>query len=146
MNALEYLQNLVDQSLRYGIKSPNMDLYDFGFNNAIDVSNLHENKKSTYVLHIMCRFKVIWKKGAHRVDRYYEDTPCEKFHSEIKKLIGMKVLRVALSDKNDLWLDFGDCWVVFITFENGEESWRFFTSSIDDPHLVSSDSWLYFSD
>ena len=34
---------------------------------------------------------------------------------------------------------------VFVTFENGEESWRFFTSNTDIPHLVASNSWLHFS-
>lgn len=146
MDVLEFLQTLVDQPLCYGLKSPDMDLYDFGFGNIVRVRNLQEEREvCTHILHVTCRFKVIWKKGEHQVDKYHEDTSCEKFHSEIKNLIGMKVRRVALSDKNDLWLDFGDCWVVFATFENGEESWRFFTSNIDTPHLVASDSWLNFS-
>lgn len=143
MDALEFLQTLVDQPLCYGLKSPNMDLYDFGFGNLMTVQ---ENEEvCTHVLHVICRFKVIWKNGERRVYKYTEDTPCEKFHSEIKHLIGMKVNRVALSDKNDLWLDFGDYWVVFVTFETGEESWRFFTFNMDDPHLVASNSWLRFS-
>lgn len=126
MDAFKFLQTLLNQPLCYGLKSPDTDLYDFGFGDT-------EN------------FKVIWKNGEHRVDRYYEDTPCKKFHSEVKHLIGMKVRQVALSNKNDLWLDLGDCWIVFVTFENREESWRFFISGIGTPHLVASDSWLYFS-
>lgn len=148
MDTLEFLQTLVDQPLCYGLKSPNLDLYDFGFGNVVSVvdSQGKEQKVYTHILHIICRFKVISKNGEHRVDKYYEDTPCEKFHSEIKRLIGMKVRRVELSDKNDLWLDFGDYWVVFVTFGNGEESWRLFTSNINVPHLVAANSWLRFSD
>lgn len=147
MNAQEFLQTLVDQPLCYGIKSPDMDLYDFGFGNMTEAVNPYGGVKNcTHILHITCRFKMIWKNGEHRVVKYYEDTPCEQFHSEVNRLVGLKVKRVALSDKNDLWLDFGDYWVVFATFENGEESWRLFTSDINSPHLVASDSRLHFSD
>lgn len=147
MDALEFLQTIVDLSLCYGLKSPDMDLYDFGFGNEVNVTNPCSGGKKvcTHILHVTCRFKMIWKNGEHRVNKYYEDTPCEKFHSEVKQLVGLKVRRVALSDKNDLWLDFGDYWVVFATFENGEESWRFFTCDIESPHLVASNSWLHFS-
>lgn len=145
--ALEFLQMLVNQPLSYGIKSPDMDLYDFGFGRLIEVTDRHNRGKkvAAYTLHATCRFKVIWRNGERRVDKYDEDTPCEQFHSEIKRLIGLNVKRVALSEKNDLWFDFGDYWMVFATFENGEESWRFFTFlDSDTPHLVASDSWLDF--
>lgn len=145
MKSLDYLQALVGQSLSYAIKSFDTELYDFGFYNAeqpsqspIDVSQVE------YVLHVICRVKVIWNKDEHRVQEYYEDTPYAKFHSEINQLIGLEVKRVALSDKNDLWLDFGDCWVAFATHENSEESWRFFKTNAEYPHLVASDSWLRF--
>lgn len=147
MDALEFLQTLVGQPLCYGIKSPDLDLYDFGFGNFVRVHNWHGEERivCTHILHVICRLKVIWKNGGHRVDKYYEDTPGEKFNAEVKRFIGLKVRQVELSDKNDLWLDLGDYWIVFATFENGEESWRFFTSDIDSPHLVASDSWLHFS-
>ena len=146
-DAVDFLHSLTGHPLRYAIKSPDTDLYDFGFGELVAVVNRcgKQKKIGTYILHAICRFKVIWKNGECRVEKYYEDTPCEKFHSEVKRLVGLKVRRVALSDKNDLWLDLGDYWVVFATFENGEESWRFFTSDIDTPHLVASDSWLHFS-
>ena len=136
--AIAYLQTLIGQTLHYALKSPDMDLYDLGFGAP--------EADFRYVLHATCRFKVIWRNGERRTDKYYEDTPSEEFHSAIQRLIGWKVTRVGLSDKNDLWLDFGDgdCWAVFVTFENNEESWRFFTYHSDDPHLVASDSWLDF--
>lgn len=145
--AIDFLHTLVGLPLCYAIKSPDTELYDFGFGNLVEVSSKQGNRKKigTHMLHVLCRFKIIWKRGERRVDRYYEDTPCEVFHFEVSRLIGLKVIRVALSDKNDLWLDFGDYWVVFATFESGEESWRFFTSDIDVSHLVVSDSWLEFS-
>ena len=148
MDAIAFLHTLVDQPLCYGLKSPDMDIYDFGFGKVVEVFDLHGNKKRicTHILHITCRFKIIRKRGQRRVIKFYEDTPCETLHSEIKSLVGLKVRQIALSSKNDLWLDFGDYWVVFATFENREESWRFFTSDITIPHLVASDSRLDFSD
>jgi len=147
MDAISFIQTLVNLSLRYGIKSPDVDLYDFGFGKIVEVAGLCGEKKEscTHILHVTCRFKVIWKNGESRVDKYYEDTSSEKFHSEVQRLLGLKVRRVALSDKNDLWLDFGDYWVAFATFENGEESWRLFTSNREAPHLVASNYWLDFS-
>lgn len=139
--AMDFLNTLVGQSLTYAIKSPDMDLYDFGFGEEIEVKSPHRPPRTVapYTVHALCRFQVIWRNGEKKVARYYEDTPCEIFHSEIKSLIGLKVSRVALSDKNDLWLDFGDYWVVFVTYESDEESWRFFkTYDSDTPHLVAS--------
>lgn len=148
MDILEFLYTLVGQPLCYGIKSPDMDLYDLGFGSGIvDVSSYGEETEDwTYILHVTCRFKVIWRNGERRIDKFNEDTPCEKFHSEVKRLIGLKVKRVGLSSKNDLYLDFGDYWVVFVTFEDEEESWRFFTSVPNGPHLIASSSELCFSD
>ena len=145
--AMDFLNTLLGQSLTYAIKSPDMDLYDFGFGEEIEVkfSKSPPRKVAPYTVHALCRFQVIWRNGEKKVARYYEDTPCEIFHSEIKSLIGLKVSRVALSDKNDLWLDFGDYWVVFATYESDEESWRFFkTYDSASSHLVASAEDLEF--
>ncbi len=145
MSPFEYLQTLVEQPLCYGIKSPDMDLYDFGFGDTVTIDcNGKTRDVCIHILHVQCRFEVIWRNGERCIDIYDEDTSAESFSTDVIPLIGLKVKRVALSDKNDLWLDFGDCWVVFATFENGEESWRYFMYNTDDPHLVASDSWLRF--
>lgn len=144
--ALAYLQALINQPLCYGQKYCNTELYCFGFGDQTELIS-SVNRKTigcTHFVHVLCWFKIIWKNGETRVCKYYDNTPGENFHSNIQQLLGMKVKRIGLSDKNDLWLDFGDCWVVFATFENAEESWRYFTSNSQDPHLVASDSWLEF--
>ena len=145
--ALEFLHVLAGQPMCYALKSPDTELYEFGFGELTERENRKGKRKKigTYTLHILCRFKVIWRNDGQRVDEYYEDTSCQQFHSDIKYLLGSKVRQIALSDKNDLWLDFGDHWIVFATFENREESWRFFSSNINLPHLVVSNSWLYFA-
>jgi len=143
-DAVDFLHTLIGKPLLYAIKSPDTELYDFGFGELVEVVNRHGKRKKigTQILHALCRFKVIWRIDDQRVDVYYEDTPCDKFYAEFERLIGMEVRRIELSDKNDLWLDFGTCWVVFATFENEEESWRFFTAQKDCPHVVAADSWL----
>ena len=142
--AIEFLHSLIGLPLHYAIKSPDTELYDFGFGRLVETVGLSGKQKKigTHTIHALCRFKVISRTGGKTATNYYEDTPSEKFQSEINYLIGLTVKRVALSDKNDLWLDFGDYWIVFATFENGEESWRFLTLDRNAPHLVASDCWL----
>ena len=144
--SLAFLNSLVGHPLLYAVKSPDTELYDFGFGKLVETENRRGKRKTvgTQSLHVLCRFKVIWKTGKKRLDIYHEDTPSEKFYSEVKQLIGLNVKRIALSDKNDLWIDFDDCWIVFATFENGEESWRFFVWDRAVPHLVASNLWLDF--
>ena len=139
-----FLHSLVGKSLIYGLKSPDTDLYDLGF--GICDNNLYLNRpKCTHALHIICRFKIISQKNDGDINIYHEDSSSDEFNSEIRKLIGSKVKRVELSEKNDLWIDFGDYWMVFATFENDEESWRYFALNKETPHLVASNSWLDFS-
>lgn len=125
-----------------------MDLYDFGFGGFIEVPSFFKpgriRRMHKLILHVTCRFKIIHRVGVKCIDRYYEDTPCEEFHTNIQSLIGLTVKRVGLSDKNDSWLDFGDYWIAFATFETNEESWRYFTWDNFDPHLVAADTWLEF--
>lgn len=144
--ALEYLQMLVGQPITYAYKASDLDLYDFGFGSTIERLNWRGEKRQvcSFVLHATCRFKIIHRPNGITkcVERFYEDTLSEVFRASIQRLFSLKVRRVALSDKNDLWLDFGECWMVFATFEDGEESWRFFASDEAMPHLVASDLWL----
>ncbi len=143
--ALSYLENLVGKPLRYGIKSHDTELYDFGFGESIEITD-HQKRRNIYLhnLHILCDFKVIDKtnRGSYKI--YYGNTEKHKFESDIQRIIGLKVKRVSLSDKNDLWLDFGSNWVVFVTCEDAEESWRYFIWGKKNPHLVVSDVWQEF--
>lgn len=143
--ALHYLENLVGQPLRYGLKSSDTEMYDFGFGEIVEAINYWGKTRSVNLhnLHILCNFRVIYRaKKGHKT--YYADTPKREFESDIQDMVGHSVKRVALSEKNDLWLDFGDYWVVFATNEDAEESWRYFIMGEDNPHLVVADSWQEF--
>ena len=77
------------------------------------------------------------------VNCFYENTSSELFCDAIEDSIGMEIIRIALSSKNDLWIDLGDCRIVFVTFEDNEESWRLFSSN-EEQHLVASSESILF--
>lgn len=135
-----FLNTLAGSKLCYGIKSPDMDLYDFGFCqpscNQITLQSAQDD--CSFVLHCTCRFKVIWQHESNRTVTYREDTPAEVFHADIQALLGMSVICVTLSETNDLWLDFGDCLLMFATHESNDEAWRLFIPGRLDSHLVAS--------
>lgn len=143
--AVEYIQMLISQPLCCGIKSERTELYVFRFGCVANAPNLHgESVTSIYNLHILCGFKIIRKIGKKSIKEYSSNSLPSIFKNDINHLIGLTVKRVKLSDKNDLWIDFGDYWMVFVTNEDGEESWRFFSSCENSPHLVASDKWVRF--
>lgn len=99
MQGPEFLQTLVNQTLCYGIKSPDMDLYDFGFSNRVLDFDKDAKEAYTHFLHVVCRFKVIWRRGKRRIVIYDEDTPSEKFQTECSRLVGLNVRCALLSEK-----------------------------------------------
>lgn len=137
-----YFNRIVGTPLRYGIKSADTNLYDLGFGNDTEYIGwtgiLRET--CTYAIHLTGGIIVYWENGG-KVE-YCDATPHTEFHADIHRLIGLCVRRVTLSEKNDLWLDFGECRMVIVTREDGEESWRLFLPGTGEPHLVASDLWL----
>lgn len=142
MNEKAFLDSIIGQKLAYAIKSPDTELYDFGFGEERETED--KRMLPPYILHVLCRFKIIHKDGSTKVQICHEDTTPNVFNKKIEPLIGLSVKRVGLSDKNDLWLDFGAYWVVFATFEEDDEAWRFFISGSDEPHLVATSNVLEF--
>lgn len=141
--AEEFLRPLVGQPLRYALKSSDTELYDFGFGKPVEVTRLGIRRRiGTYSIHALCRFRILWKNGECGAEEYCENTPSEEFSVKIRRLIGREIMELGLSEKNDLWLDMGDCRIVWTTYENGEESWRFLAADTNVPHLVVSNSWM----
>ena len=146
-NISRFLETLVQQPLVYCLKSPDTELFDFGFGAYVDIATRRgKHTICTHTIHTLCPLKIIQRTGAKQSRWYYEDTPHDSFQSDVTPLIGLTIKRVALSKKNDLWLDLGDYWIVFATYEDGDddEAWRFFVSDEDKPHLVASDTWVRF--
>lgn len=141
--ATAILKTLLGRPLLYALKSPDTELYDFGFGKLVERLELDGSRRkiATQTLHILCEFKVICE-SHHTAEKYDGFTSCDEFHSKIKYLIGSKIVAIELTKENDLMLNFNGCSIEFITFKDGEESWRFFTAALEAPHLVVSDSWL----
>ena len=131
-----FIRCLVGQQLNYGFKFADMDLYILGFADK-PVQNRTE---CAYTIHHTTGMEVYWKDKKKRVV-YDWDTPQDVFHTDMQELLGLSIKRVALSDKNDFWLDLGVCYMVICTPEDGEESWRLLTPN-KGPHLVASDLWM----
>lgn len=135
--ALELLQSLVGTPFTYGFKSPDMDLFDLGFGENIQFINFLGKTQETrkYHLHFTSEFHLEWKNGVN--DIYDIDTETDEFQKDIQPLLGLPIKRIALSSKNDLWLDFGVCYGCVVTYEDQRESWRFLIPGTDAPHLVA---------
>lgn len=142
--ALTVLQKLVGCCFRYGLKAYDMDLFDLGFGDDVSFVNCLGDKQLAcrYALHFTCGIKLFWKDGC--VDEYDALADSKQFSSAVKPLIGRKVNRIALSDKNDLWIDLSLCNIVIVTYEDDIESWRFFSPGTGNSHLIASEQRMYF--
>ena len=134
----ECLQKLVGKTLSYAIKSPDMELYDFGF--GIDQDSI---KEALYILHLLCRFRIVYTDKQGKSKLYTEDTSSKKFHCEILPLIGQKVKRIGTNEVNDIFIDYGAIKMIVLTNADNEESWRYFSTNKDLPHLVVSHNGAY---
>ena len=78
--AEEFLRPLVGQPLRYALKSPDTELYDFGFGKPVEVTRLGIRRRiGTYSIHALCRFKILWDNSEREAEEYCENTPSEEF-------------------------------------------------------------------
>ncbi len=140
--ALSELQVLVGLPMGYAIDAEGWeDLIRVGFGDPADVPR--DVNPYQYELHVMCPFKLIWREEK-RKEMFWEYSSQDMYLPSFRKLVGHEIKRVGLSDKNDLWLDLGFCWIVFCTYDDGEESWRFMSVHEDSPHLYASDTWIEF--
>lgn len=131
------IYDLIGQPFCYGIKSPDMDLYDIGFGVLEKVMDIRGRTREvcTHTLHCTCGIKLIWAKQSYLFDG---ESSFKTFSERISRFVGLKVLRIALSQKNDLWIDLGECKIVIVTNEDYEESWRYFNPCVQERHLVAS--------
>ena len=163
---LSFIQRLVGQPIEYVYKHPQWcDLFEFGFGKWVANENhdalsdfafgkwlnnhleVHEDGKRTeYVIHTVCPIKVVWRKRNKRIEVIDEQTDSAILSNVAKHLTGQTIKRVGLSDKNDLWLDLDEVWIIIVTEEDDEESWRLFTADVKKPHLVASNSWIEFDE
>lgn len=147
-SALNFLNELVGSPFRYGLKSKDLYFYDFGFGDWLYryIGSEIKQKITTYAIHAQCEIHVIPrdKLAPEKRDRsrtigiYSGDTAAKVFHKDMEKIYNNCIKRIGLSSKNDLWLDLGEYWIVFVTFENDKESWRFLPLDDSRPQLIAS--------
>ena len=140
------IQRLIAQPIKYGIKSPDTGLFDLGFGEElmhIDIDNANlSSPYCVHTIHFLGGIRCFWKNG--KCEEFSAETSHIDFQKSMQRLYNLFVQRVALSEKMDLWLDFGQCQVVIITNEDGEESWRLFSPWSNEPHLIATNLYMYF--
>ena len=129
-------QRLTGTKLAYAEKNADNESFDFGFGETA-------GKDFTYALHVTCSFDVIPRDEAleagERVRVFGYDASAAEFQNYISAFFGKEIIRVAVNEKNDLWLDLGDYWVVFDTDEySDDEAWRLTETASGAPALIAS--------
>ncbi len=137
-----YISSINGLKLIWGIKSPDLDLYDFGFTryNRFPMKLFN---KYTFVIHAQCVVILIWEHPRH-VEVYDGESIATVFNSRISNMIGLCVKNTKLRKNNDLLIDFGECKMIIETMDDDEESWRFFKLRKKDLHMVVSKNWISF--
>ena len=141
-NIESYLRSIVGSPLQYGIKHSDLNLFQLGFGDCVSFEHWKGQtlEINRYAIHFDSAIHLYWKDG--EVDRFEPNAEENMFSSVISKLMGRYVERVALSDKNDLWIDLGICRIVVVTRDDDMESWRFFQPRTSHPHLIASSTTL----
>lgn len=137
-NVERYLNCIVGTPLQYGFKHSDFDLFQLGFGDCVSFEKWKGQTLAInrYAIHFDSAIYLYWKHGG--VDRFDSSTADNVFSSAISKLIGTHVKKIALSEKNDLWIDLGECRIAVVTRDDCEESWRFFQPRTENPHLIAS--------
>ncbi len=128
-----FLSQLVGMVVIRAEKSPDMNLFDFGFE-----GNEALKEHYPYILHALCAIQVDTEDEHSEI--YYGDTSTEAFATVCAQLIGQKVENVHVIDGNDLMIWLERTAVRFLVADDGYESWRFFGKRTR--HLVASDLTL----
>ena len=139
LSIVDELKVCCGRSLNSARKPSDLEIYEFCFGNRNE--ELGKVLPTNYIIHALCPIKLIFRKEKRSVV-CYDDLSSEEFNSLIEPFLGKTVRRVGLSDKNDLWFDFEDKWLVVVTNEDDEESWRGFLLDSDEHHLVVSYNWI----
>ena len=136
----EYLSSIIGLPLHYVLKSPDTELYDFGFGKPREIDNWYGKirKLCPYTLHVLCDFSVLDSRERIEEIEFDGNSTPEKEEPVMKGLVGKKVQAVKVIQNHDLIIDFKFKRLWFITNSDSEESWRFFATDLKQPHIVAS--------
>ena len=135
-DATSALQSIIGCAFRFGIKSPDMDLYQIGFGEDVVFINYFGNRQeaSKYAIHFTCGLHLDWSDG--KQIEYDSQSDAKTFHREIESLIGLPVKTAEVLANNNVFIDLGLCKLEIVVREDGDESWRFFQPGQNSDHIV----------
>ena len=136
----EYLSSIIGLPLHYVLKSPDTELYDFGFGEPRKIDNWYGKTRRLcpYTLHVLCDFSVLDSRERIAEIEFNGNSTPEMVEPVMKGLIGKKVQAVKIIQDHDLIIEFEFKRLWFITNSDFEESWRFFATDLKQPHIVAS--------
>ena len=136
---MNQLKKLIGTQLKYGIKSPDLDLFQLGFERTASncIQNNSRDGSVKFAIHFTTALYVYWQDKS-AIEFYSEDDCANEYHTTIQKLIGSEVRDVALSEKNDFWISFDSCNIVIVTSDDIHESWRFFQARASSKHIIGT--------
>lgn len=142
--AEDLLCTIIGQPLLFGIKSPDMLFFDFGFGDIVP-AHFDAGAKwiGRYSLHADCRVKII-EIITGREWLFSSNDSNEFFQNSLINLINHRVKKFFIEERNNLRIEIGDYWIVCETWDGDEESWRYFEHYTDKAHCIgtSENLWL----
>lgn len=136
--AKRMLNKLIGHPIIYAIKSPDMDLCDFGFGFSNDYQFAKDGTacmQPLFAIHSVCLVG-IQEKHSNNTNWSSWDTPATIFKKMFQVCLGCTVKTVCISKRGNLTIDLGVYIVKFIANDPLEENWRFFRLGLSDKHVV----------
>lgn len=144
--AIRRLDEIIGYPLIYTIKSPDMDLCNFGFGFAGEYPSAKHD--STYVrpifaIHSVCLVS-LQDKRTGITEHIFEDTPHTVFGNTFHNVLGGIVKRVAITKRGNLSVELESHIIKFTATYIDEENWRFFRLESPEKHIVEIGRRIYF--
>lgn len=143
-------ERLVGQTLSLAQKARNCELYSLEFGERRAAAMWPERIDETvadFAIHALSELQIFRWGRFPGVRTFDGDSDCEDFAETTRELLGLPLLRVKIDGRNQLWLEFRDCWIRLRVLPDEEgpeecEGWRFFRQRSPQPHLVAYPSRL----
>lgn len=130
----KFVQQALQMPVVYARKARDSDLYGIGFGTPV-----RDKTVAHFVLHLQCEFDVVLDQGTQQ---FNGDTTKEEFNPVAEMLVGQRMVEVCILQNNQLKLQLEHCTIIIRTYDDDDESWRFF--DFDGNHLVAASQWLEF--
>lgn len=145
--ALVLLNDLLKKPLRRGRKSPDTELYEIAFGDALSYSEWNGETFSIYshIIHALCCITIIDRSNRQVKQLFSSGSDSFEFEETIGHIAGQKVIETIINEQNDLCICLENCEITFLASTAEDEIWRYFTLTHDgnNPHLVATKKYMY---